>query len=170
MQIFSCLWIRVLPDFCCIGFHINTDYTWHQLSDITQVLILCERLHSVTTQFDQLRAIRFQDAVNRVMPRRKLHKVANSNSSDTSKSDLSDLRGQELPSEPLRVQEQLLDDETRALQVTPLIYIAELIVQRVTAVDHFMHIAVSIACELHQSTWWLGEVDSAHQGVKLMHP
>lgn len=87
------------------------------------------------------------------MPRRKLHKVANSNSSDTSKSDLSDLRGQELPSEPLRVQEQLLDDETRALQVTPLIYIAELIVQRVTAVDHFMHIAVSIACELHQPTW-----------------
>ncbi|RWR82227.1 syntaxin-81 [Cinnamomum micranthum f. kanehirae] len=81
------------------------------------VLILSERLHSVTAQFDQLRAIRFQDAVNRVMPRRKLHKVASANSSDVTKSNISDLRGQDLPSEPLRVQEQLLDDETRALQV-----------------------------------------------------
>lgn len=104
-------------DFCCIGFQVNTDYTSHHVCGIMQVLILSERLHSVTAQFDQLRAIRFQDAVNRVMPRRKLHKVASANSSDVTKSNLSDLRGQDLPSEPLRVQEQLLDDETRALQV-----------------------------------------------------
>ncbi|KAJ0838016.1 hypothetical protein HanRHA438_Chr16g0784421 [Helianthus annuus] len=35
------------------------------------VLVLSEKLHSVTSQFDQLRAVRFQDAINRAMPRRK---------------------------------------------------------------------------------------------------
>nr|DAD24459.1 TPA_asm: hypothetical protein HUJ06_025923 [Nelumbo nucifera] len=44
------------------------------------VLILSEKLHSITSQFDQLRAIRFQDAVNKAMPRRKMHQVTNSNS------------------------------------------------------------------------------------------
>ncbi|KAG0448363.1 hypothetical protein HPP92_027856 [Vanilla planifolia] len=42
---------------------------------IKTVLILSERLHSVTTQFDQLRSVRFQDAINRAMPRRKRHKA-----------------------------------------------------------------------------------------------
>ncbi|KAL0016092.1 hypothetical protein SO802_003161 [Lithocarpus litseifolius] len=56
------------------------------------VLILSERLHSVTMQFDQLRAIRFQDAINRAMPRRKLHHNANSNSTDTSKSNMSEFK------------------------------------------------------------------------------
>ncbi|XP_058097575.1 syntaxin-81 [Magnolia sinica] len=81
------------------------------------VLILSERLHSVTAQFDQLRAIRFQDAVTRATPRR-MHKISVSNSPDVSKSNHSSLREQELLSEPLRVQQQqLLDDETQALQV-----------------------------------------------------
>ncbi|GFY83577.1 syntaxin of plants 81 [Actinidia rufa] len=48
------------------------------------VLILSERLHLVTSQFDQLRAIRFQEAINRATPRRKLKRVAASNSMDNS--------------------------------------------------------------------------------------
>ncbi|KAG2685525.1 hypothetical protein I3760_10G129100 [Carya illinoinensis] len=82
------------------------------------VLILSERLHSVTIQFDQLRAIRFQDAISRAMPRRKLKRNANSNSEDSSKSNAIELRElNELQSDPLRLQQQHLDDETRALQV-----------------------------------------------------
>ncbi|OAY80076.1 Syntaxin-81 [Ananas comosus] len=80
------------------------------------VLILSEKLHSVTAQFDQLRSIRFQDAMNRVMPRRKVHRLPQPKS-EASKSDLPKLGEQELSSGTIRVQEQLLDDETRALQV-----------------------------------------------------
>ncbi|XP_010247314.1 PREDICTED: syntaxin-81-like isoform X3 [Nelumbo nucifera] len=83
-----------------------------------EVLILSEKLHSVTSQFDQLRAIRFQDAVNKAIPRRKMHQVTNSNSPIISKSNHSEVKEpDELPSEHLRVQQQFLDDETRALQV-----------------------------------------------------
>ncbi|EOY19566.1 Syntaxin of plants 81 isoform 2 [Theobroma cacao] len=82
------------------------------------VLILSEKLHSVTAQFDQLRAIRFQDAINRATPRRKLKRVVDSNSLDTSKPVNLDLREtNELQPESLRVQQELLDNETRALQV-----------------------------------------------------
>ena len=85
-------------------------------------MILSERLHSVTTQFDRLRAIRFQDAINRAMPRRKLHRNAISNSVDISKSNTSELKEpDEFQPDRLRVQQQLLDDETRALQVTKLV-------------------------------------------------
>ena len=73
-------------------------------------------------QFDQLRAIRFQDAINRAMPRRKLHHNANSNSADTSKSNMSEFKEpDEFQPDHLRVQQQLLDDETRTLQVTKLV-------------------------------------------------
>lgn len=83
-----------------------------------QVLILSERLHPVTAQFDQLRAVRFQDAINRATPRRKLSRVTRKDSTETSESGDMELREpDELRSEPLRVQQQLLDDETRALQV-----------------------------------------------------
>ncbi|XP_038716557.1 syntaxin-81-like [Tripterygium wilfordii] len=82
------------------------------------VLILSEKLHSVTAQFDQLRTIRFQDTINKAIPRRKLNRVTTSNSSETSKMNHSDLREpDEIHPEPLRVKQQLLDDETRALQV-----------------------------------------------------
>nr|AFK37975.1 unknown [Lotus japonicus] len=82
------------------------------------VLILSERLHPVTAQFDQLRAVRFQDAINRATPRRKLNRVTRKNTTETSESGDMELREpDELRSEPLRVQQQLLDDETRALQV-----------------------------------------------------
>ncbi|XP_042485213.1 syntaxin-81 [Macadamia integrifolia] len=99
------------------GGNSNADIVAHRHG---VVLILSERLHSVTAQFDQLRAIRFQDAINRVTPRRKLHRAANVNTPVVSESDHSELREEsknEFPSEPLRVQQQLLDDETRALQV-----------------------------------------------------
>ncbi|KAI4317368.1 hypothetical protein L6164_025241 [Bauhinia variegata] len=82
------------------------------------VLILSERLHSVTAQFDQLRAIRFQDAINRAIPRRKLNRVTRTGSAETSKmGDVEPKEPNQLRDEPLRVQQQLLDDETRALQV-----------------------------------------------------
>jgi hypothetical protein len=38
--------------------------------ELYQVLILSERLHSVTAQFDRLRSMRFQDAINKAMPRK----------------------------------------------------------------------------------------------------
>ena len=88
-----------------------------------QVLILSERLHSVTAQFDRLRSMRFQDAINRAMPRKKIQKrpeikpAEPSKSNLVLKSDVSKIVDQEVSTAPMRVQEQLLDDETKALQV-----------------------------------------------------
>ncbi|XAR71966.1 hypothetical protein NMG60_11018432 [Bertholletia excelsa] len=105
------------------GNHSNADTIAHKHG---VVLILSERLHSVTSQFDQLRAIRFQEAINRAIPRRKLKQVAASNSVDNintnniglKESDNFELREpDEGKTDPVRVQQQLLDDETRALQV-----------------------------------------------------
>jgi len=83
---------------------------------------LSERLHSVTAQFDRLRSIRFQDAVNRAMPRRKMQRSPVAKYFESSKSDPAEFGEQDLPSSPgpVKVQDQLLDDETRALQVIPL--------------------------------------------------
>ncbi|KAL5709291.1 Syntaxin-81 [Ranunculus cassubicifolius] len=86
------------------------------------VLILSERLHSVTSQFDRLKAIRFQDAINRATPRRKPKQVVVKSSpiDDASSSNHQFDRSRdfdEIPPEPLQLQQQLLDDETRALQV-----------------------------------------------------
>ncbi|KAH8496961.1 hypothetical protein H0E87_019617 [Populus deltoides] len=84
------------------------------------VLILSEKLHSVTARFDQLRAIRFQDAINKRIPRRKVNRAANKNTSSVDSSKTNNLEFKEpdeIQPEPLRVQQQLLDDETRALQV-----------------------------------------------------
>ncbi|KAK3231119.1 hypothetical protein Dsin_003000 [Dipteronia sinensis] len=83
------------------------------------VLILSEKLHSVTARFDQLRAIRFQDTINKATPRRKLNRVPKPSSADISNTNTSEIRElDELqPTQPLSVQQQLLDDETRALQV-----------------------------------------------------
>ncbi|KAL6328389.1 hypothetical protein AAG906_034533 [Vitis piasezkii] len=97
------------------GDHSNADTIAHKHG---VVLILSERLHSVTAQFDQLRAIRFQDAINRRIPRKKMKRVSSSNATEIPKSINSELREPDEPQpEPLRVQQQLLDDETRALQV-----------------------------------------------------
>ncbi|KAI3734926.1 hypothetical protein L6452_14408 [Arctium lappa] len=91
------------------------------------VLILSERLHAVTSQFDQLRAVRFQDAINRAMPRRKPKRAPqktstdifqSSNNHETREPASSEIRDHgEIQAEPMKVQQQLLDDETRALQV-----------------------------------------------------
>ncbi|KAK9059729.1 hypothetical protein SSX86_020433 [Deinandra increscens subsp. villosa] len=88
------------------------------------VLILSEKLHSVTSQFDQLRAVRFQDAINRAMPRRKPKRAPVKTSTDVSNSlesrepTTSETRDPgEIQPEPMKIQQQLLDDETRVLQV-----------------------------------------------------
>ncbi|CAM8961761.1 unnamed protein product [Rhodiola kirilowii] len=82
------------------------------------VLILSERLHSVSSQFDRLRARRFQDVINKAMPRRKLAKLYNTKPADASRSDNSDSTELERNQPDMgRVQQQYLDDETRALQV-----------------------------------------------------
>ncbi|XP_058181869.1 syntaxin-81-like [Rhododendron vialii] len=105
------------------GDHSNADTIAHKYG---VVLILSERLHSVTRQFDQLRAIRFQEAINRATPRRRLKRVAASKSADNSHSNKIELKEpnhseliepDEVQTDPIRVQQQLLDDETRALQV-----------------------------------------------------
>lgn len=81
------------------------------------VLILSERLHSVTAKFDQLRSVRIQDAINRAMPRRKKHKIPIIKSSEVLTSDFSEHVNQEFSTELIALQNQILDDETRALQV-----------------------------------------------------
>ncbi|KAL2927780.1 Syntaxin-81 [Bienertia sinuspersici] len=82
------------------------------------VLILSEKLHSVTSEFDRLRAIRFQDVLNRAMPRRKRNRIPDANSKDPLMSKHSEIKEpDEVEPSPQRVQEQLLDDDTRALQV-----------------------------------------------------
>ncbi|XP_052199524.1 syntaxin-81 [Diospyros lotus] len=105
------------------GDHSNADTIAHKHG---VVLILSEKLHSVTSQFDQLRAIRFQETINRATPRRKLkrtpasHSVNNhdSNNIELKQTDNQELREPaEVQTDPIRVQQQFLDDETRALQV-----------------------------------------------------
>ncbi|XP_051143100.1 syntaxin-81 [Andrographis paniculata] len=103
--------------------NLNADTVAHKHG---VVLILSEKLHSVTSQFDQLRALRFQDAINRVTPRikRKQHgKIDVSDSSTSRNLDTREVNTSEVRKEddvqagPIRFQQQLLDDETRALQV-----------------------------------------------------
>ena len=82
------------------------------------MLILSEKLHSVTSEFDRLRAIRFQDALNKARPRRKTNPVRNSDPADILNQKHSEINeSDEIEPSPQRVQQQLLDDETRALQV-----------------------------------------------------
>ncbi|KAG6399716.1 hypothetical protein SASPL_141197 [Salvia splendens] len=90
------------------------------------VLILSEKLHSVTSQFDQLRAVRFREAINRVTPRRKVKQkgstVAESSTSGSIESsrEVSNAETRQKDdgqAEPIRFQQQHLDDETHALQV-----------------------------------------------------
>ena len=67
--------------------------------------------------------MRFQDAINRAMPRKKIQKRPEIKPAEPSKSnlvlqsDVSKIVEQEVSTAPMRVQEQLLDDETKALQV-----------------------------------------------------
>lgn len=83
------------------------------------VLILSEKLHSVTAQFDQLRATRFQDIINRAMPRRKPKRVIKEATPiNTTLGNSESIEPDEIQAQPRRLQQQqLLDDETQALQV-----------------------------------------------------
>ncbi|KAL9667607.1 hypothetical protein QQ045_001969 [Rhodiola kirilowii] len=75
-----------------------------------------EWLHSVSSQFDRLRARRFQDVINKALPRRKLAKLYKP--ADASGSNNCDSTEPERNQPDMgRVQQQYLDDETRALQV-----------------------------------------------------
>ncbi|XP_016504492.1 syntaxin-81-like isoform X3 [Nicotiana tabacum] len=96
------------------GDNLNADTIAHKHG---VVLILSEKLHSVMLQFDQLRAIRFQDAINRVTPRRKRKNSTKSNATETSVSSSfdpdmkrdSEIRDSDISqAAPIRVQEQLL--------------------------------------------------------------
>lgn len=82
------------------------------------VLILSEKLHSVTSQFDQLRATRFQDIINRATPRRRPKRIRKEASPVNATPE--PIEADEVQSQPRRVQQQLLEDETQALQVTRL--------------------------------------------------
>lgn len=85
---------------------------------ILQVLILSERLCVVTSQFDRLRSIRFQDAVNKSLPRRNLRRVVESKSTEPSSNNFTNSTESSFIAPAIKIQEQqLLDDETRALQV-----------------------------------------------------
>ena len=69
-----------------------------------------------------MRAVRFQEVISRSMRRRKFKSVAKSGSAERSKLDSVESREADLTQpEPLKVQQQLLDDETRALQVIKVI-------------------------------------------------
>ncbi|XP_062094292.1 syntaxin-81-like [Humulus lupulus] len=82
------------------------------------VLSLSEKLHSVTSQFDQLRAIRFQEAISRATPRRKFKPITKPSFENPSQlNNFEPREADQFQPEPLKVKQQLLDDETRALQV-----------------------------------------------------
>ncbi|GKE38520.1 hypothetical protein Tco_1461925 [Tanacetum coccineum] len=94
--------------------------------DVKDVFILSEKLHSAISQFDQLRGVRFQDAINRAMPRKKPGRAKTSidtyyfgnclESREPTSSKT--INHGEIPAEPMKVQQHLLDDETRTLQVS----------------------------------------------------
>lgn len=101
----------------------GTSRTWSKSSHVDAVahkhgvvLISSDRLQAVSNQFDRMRSVRFHNTINRVVPRRKPQRLSASRSSEGSKSDHAEST-QELAYTPARVQEQLLDDETQALQV-----------------------------------------------------
>ncbi|KAI5059687.1 hypothetical protein GOP47_0026006 [Adiantum capillus-veneris] len=90
-----------------IWLHIST--VWYGF----QVLILSERLHSVTALFDRFRAARFQEAIEKSMPRwRKGEKSKKSNTWADNQE-----HGKEEASIVQDLKQDLLEEETHALQV-----------------------------------------------------
>eukprot|EP01018_Ginkgo_biloba_P009324 Gb_05891 [translate_table: standard] len=84
------------------------------------VLILSERLHAVTAVFDQLRAARFREAIDKTIPRRMQPLQSKSSSLETSATHgptNSGVMQQDVPGETIGIRQQLLDAETQALQV-----------------------------------------------------
>ncbi|KAL8462940.1 hypothetical protein ACS0TY_033814 [Phlomoides rotata] len=109
-------WLGIKSD------NLNADTVAHKHG---VVLILSEKLHLVTSQFDQLRGLRFQEAINRATPRRKPKQSGPTAVAENSTSGNMDLRENNtevrqtdgVEAEPIKFQQQQLDDETRALQV-----------------------------------------------------
>lgn len=82
------------------------------------VLILSEHLHSITALFDQLRAARFREVIDRTMPRQMQHLQSKLNSSEMSISnDPKDTEVIQQNQAPTKGIQQQLDEETQALQV-----------------------------------------------------
>ncbi|GJW68947.1 hypothetical protein Tco_0123371 [Tanacetum coccineum] len=117
-------WISKKQD-CTVMSSTEAEYVALSAS-CAQIFILSEKLHSAISQFDQLRDVRFQDAINRAMPRRKPGRAKTSidtsysgNSLESREPMSSKTRNHgEIPAEPMKVQQHLLDDETRALHVS----------------------------------------------------
>ena len=87
-----------------------------------KVLILSEKLHSVTLQFDQLRATRFQDIINRALQVQFIQLWPRGTQRMQVLPEA--IEPDEIQAQPRRIQQQqqLLDDETQALQVTRQLY------------------------------------------------
>lgn len=83
------------------------------------VLILSEHLHSITALFDQLRAARFREVIDRTMPRQMQHLQSKLNTSEMSiNNDPKDTEViQQNQAATKGIQQQLLDEETQVLQV-----------------------------------------------------
>lgn len=93
-----------------VGNSGNADLVAHQHG---VVLILSERLHSVTALFDRFRSVRFREAIEKSMPRwRKGVTAKQSNTWD----DSQEVARQELQILP-ESRQDLLEEETHALQV-----------------------------------------------------
>ncbi|MCO5586315.1 hypothetical protein L7F22_040254 [Adiantum nelumboides] len=88
----------------------NADMVAHQHG---VVLILSERLHSVTKLFDGLRAARFQEAIEKSMPRRR--KGLASKKSSTWDDNQESFKGEVSAVQELK--QDVLEEETHALQV-----------------------------------------------------
>ena len=101
---------------------------------LMQVLILSERLHKVTESFDQLRTVRFQETVDKKLRKRRKGlellpppedvSVSQLDSDGYSKDWLTDK--EEVKPRVLESRQQLMDEETQALQVQRYITIIHL--------------------------------------------
>ncbi|PWA44001.1 SNARE-complex protein Syntaxin-18 N-terminal [Artemisia annua] len=92
--------VMVLVQFIGLGFAIPR---FAESALLLPVLILSEKLHSVTSQFDQLRAVHFQEAINRAMPRRKPKRALEKTSTDISYSSNSRESRESTSSERLEI-------------------------------------------------------------------
>lgn len=83
------------------------------------MLILSERLHVVTALFDQLRAVRFQESIDRRLPkiRRGLEVQAQAKEENSYFRDWEVVQHETHLTDTNSSQQALLDAETRTLQV-----------------------------------------------------
>lgn len=118
---------------------------------VMQVLILSERLHKVTESFDQLRTVRFQETVDKKLRKRRKGlellpppedvSVSQLDSDGYSKDWLTDK--EEVKPRVLESRQQLMDEETHALQV-----------QRYITIIHYEVTTPFLNSEFHKYTSW----------------